>query len=152
MCVWVCICVSWCVCHIYAEDCLLSSCSRREELLFAYSLSAALSLSRRPPESYSCHSVTFPIHNWGVRTAQSPWNHVNHFQLLLLNNQAEPTVPGGESACAAACIAGFCNQSSAYPPLLSSPTDLPPRPPQNTHPTHLSHSVEWLMSTQIWLQ
>lgn len=63
--------------------------------LHTHSPSLTLPLSLRPPESYSCHSVTSPIHNWGVCTAQSPWNHVNHFQLLLLNNQAEPTVPGG---------------------------------------------------------
>lgn len=69
-------------------------------------------LSLRPSESYNCHSVAFPIHNWGVCTAQSPWNHVNHFQLLLLNNQAEPTVPGGWCACAAACITDVCSQSS----------------------------------------
>lgn len=91
---WFCVCVCICACATSAEDSLISSCSRRKESL-ALSLRLSLCLPLRPPESYSCHSVTFPIHNWGLCTAQSPWNHVNHFQLLLLNNQAEPKVPGG---------------------------------------------------------
>lgn len=87
-------------------------------------LRPSLCLSLWPPESYSCHSVTFPIHNWGVRAAQSPWNHVNHFQFLPLNNHAELAVRAG-SACAAALITGLYSSSSSSPLFLASPSNAP---------------------------
>lgn len=108
-----------CVCQIYALSYLPAVAGINYSL---HTLRLSLCLYRRPPESYSCHSVTFPIHNWGAHAAQSPWNHVNHFQLLLLNNQAEPTVPWG--ICLCSCLYHCLVQSVLISaPLLSSPAD-----------------------------
>lgn len=141
---WLCVCVYLCVCHIcwrFSHIFLL----KEERITRSLSLRLSLCLPLRPPESYSCHSVTFPIHNWGLCTAQSPWNHVNHFQLLLLNNQAEPKVPGGNMHMQLP-VSLTCVISSQLTPV---PQSTPPPQNQDCSLTSEANPVLHLSNTRL---